>query len=392
MENIFKVKGLNLKDVEYDKDGYLIENKGNIRKTITCLRPGHKSGLPKVYAECKNGKYISHDYGHSGVGYSIMFGTINQSIDNLLKLKKDFSTNKNAEITVLGLGCIGLYTALKLYSLGYKNIKLVGENFENIPSQWAGGLFEFSLNTIVKKETINYLNELFLTSFYEYQKIAEKTHNILSEGVKMVDYFTDFFAEGIGLPYLSDVGLIPKMRSITLEIEGNKSQKLNLYYFKTFHIITGIFMDHMMQKIKEFKIPVEFKKINSFNEINSEIIFNCTGLGSKELNSDPEVYPVCGHGFVMNDNLIAKHDYILRLGEVPGLKSNPVGGSLYFMPKTSGFIGGTYLKGYDGSDEEYNKYQITSLLERAKYLFNEILDATRVENLSKKTKYLKPKF
>jgi len=387
-ENLIKLKSLDLKNIEYDKKtDYLLPSKGNIKDKIVCIRPGHKTGLPKVYAELKGGKYISHDYGHSGVGYSIMFGTIDQSIENMNNFKKDFSTNKNLDITVIGLGCIGLYTALKLYHLGYKNVRIVGENFERTPSQWAGGLLEFSLNTIYKKENINYLNEIFTKSFLEYKKIYENKHEFLNKGVKYVDYYSDFAEEGVGLSHLSNNGLIPKIKNIQVQIETNKNLTLNLFHFKTFHIVTGIFMDHMLEKAEEFKIPIEFKKINNFNEIKSEIIFNCTGLGSNELNNDKEVYPVCGHGFVLNNPSYGNHDYILRLGSIPGLEGKPIAGALYFMPKMTGFIGGTYLKDYDGKDEDYNNIQITNLMERARFLYHGILSEEK-----KYHKNFKPKF
>ena len=375
--NIFSVKGVDLKNAKYNTKGHSIPGVGNIKEHIVCLRPGHKTGLPQVYAELKNNKFISHDYGHSGVGYSIMFGTIDQSIQNMKNLKKDFETNKDLEITVVGLGCIGLYTALKLNDLGYKKIKLVGEKYDNTPSHNAGGLFEFSLNTIYKKENIKYLNDIFTASFIEYKKIVEKKHEILSEGVKFVDYFTDFYEEGSGLSYLSNNNYIPQMEKVKLNLSDNKNNLLDLFHFKTFHIIPSKFMDHMLDIIKIKNIPIEFKKIFSFEEISSVIIFNCTGLGSKALNKDIGVYPVCGHGFVFEDKNYGDYDYILRLGEVPGLKDDPIGGSLYFMPKTSGFIGGTYLKDYDGKDDEYNKSQITNLIERAKFLYHGIMSEKR---------------
>ncbi len=389
-ENQVKIKSLDLLNIKHDEEGYLkVEQGTNIKEEIVCIRPGHKSGIPKVYAEFKKGKYISHDYGHSGIGYSIMFGTIKQSIENLINLKKDFTQNKNSEITVIGLGCIGLYTALKLFHLGYKNIKLIGEEFNKTASQWAGGLFEFSLTTVIKKENINYMNDIFLESFNEYKKIIEKKHEIISDGVKYVDYFTDFYEEGMGLSYLANEGLIPPIKKIKLQIETNKNLNMDLYHIKTIHIVTSIFMNNMLDRVKEYKIPIENKKINNFDEIKSGIIFNCTGLGSKHLNNDKDLYPVCGHGFVFNDKKYSEYDYILRLSKIPNLENNLIDGGLYFMPKISGFIGGTYLKDYDGKDEEYNKMHITNLMERARYLYYGIIGE---EKKYLKKFSMKPKF
>lgn len=134
------LKPVIIKQILYDKDGFAIPDAGSIDKTITCLRPGHKNGQPQIYSEEKNGKLISHNYGHGGDGWCLLFGSINNSIKNLFDLEY-FS--KDEEITIIGLGCHGLMTALKLYHKGYTNIKLIGETFLNTPSHNAGGLIQF---------------------------------------------------------------------------------------------------------------------------------------------------------------------------------------------------------------------------------------------------------
>ena len=104
--------------------------------------------------------------------------------------------------------------------------------------------------------------------------------------------------------------------------------------------------------------------------MKSNIIFNCTGLGSRELNNDKDCYPICGHGVILSNEAIAAHGYILRLENVPELNGEDINGPLYFMPKSSGFIGGTYIKDYDGSDEKQNKEMINKLLMRSRLVFN----------------------
>ena len=42
------------------------------------------------------------------------------------------------------------------------------------------------------------------------------------------------------------------------------------------------------------------------------------------------------------------------------------------MPKQTGFVGGSYIKDYDGSNEEYNNEVITNLVERSKFIFTGI--------------------
>jgi hypothetical protein len=377
------VKTLNLHDVQYDKQGEILFGFGVLKEPVVCVRPGHKSGLPQIYSELTNeNKLITHNYGHSGVGYSLLFGSVEKAIETFQKRRYDVNLEKNVyqygfdeEITIIGLGCIGLVTALTLYFRGYKNIRLVGEKFLNTPSMFAGGLIEFSLSTIYEKENIDYANELFKYSFIEYQDIVKGSHKFIKYGVKEVDYYTDFYQEGAGLSYLSNLGIIPKNSKVLLNLGNAEPRELD--HFKTFNISTYTFMTSLMYTIIKLKIPIEYKKINKFNEIKSKIIFNCTGLGSRELNNDLKCYPICGHGMILSDEAYADHGYIIRLSSIPELEGFDENGSIYFMPKSSGFIGGTYIKDYDGKDEKFNKDCINKLFDRSKFLFNNIKPLAR---------------
>jgi hypothetical protein len=160
-ENSFHKKTINFQNVHYDKEGNAMFGHGILKEPVICLRPSHKSGLPQIYAELKNNKIISHNYGHSGIGWTILFGTVERAIENFQKLRIDNKISYEQEITVVGLGCVGLVTALTLYFRGFKNIKLVGEKFLNTPSFHAGGLIEFSLSTEVNKENFEELNNFF---------------------------------------------------------------------------------------------------------------------------------------------------------------------------------------------------------------------------------------
>jgi hypothetical protein len=364
MESI-KLDSLNL----LDSTSHHISEK--IRKNVICIRPGHKSGLPRIYCENKGEKVVSHNYGHSGVGYSILFATVDNSIENYQKhMIETYGTlSYDTQITVVGLGCVGLTTALSLYHRGYKNITIIGESVTNTPSMLAGGLFEFSLTTIYKPEQIDYMNRLFKFTFLEYKKILDGRHKFITKGVKYVDYYTDYYQEGAGLSYLSGIGLIPKPVDKIVKFSDN-GPELNVTHFKTLHINTSVFMMNLIHSVKKLKIPIILKKVIHFDEIKSKSIFNCTGLGSYYLNNDKDCYPICGHGFLLKDTSLGKHNFILRLVNV--LEDSPSSGSLYFMPKVSGFIGGSYMPTYSGDDENVNKEVINKLIERSKYIFNGI--------------------
>jgi hypothetical protein len=167
-----------------------------------------------------------------------------------------------------------------------------------------------------------------------------------------------------------------KFRNNNDKINESKEDSLELYHFKTFHVNTDVFMRNLLYSIQRFKIPISVKKISCLYEIPSKIVFNCTGLGSRELNNDKDIYPICGHGFKLNINQVDKsikkddgsYNYIIRLNKLVVDKDNE--GPIYFMPKTSGFIGGSYIRDYAGGDRARDSKIFNEILERAKLLFH----------------------
>lgn len=360
---------INLDDIHYDSRGNIATGKGIIKEKIVCLRPGHKSGLVQVYSEKKGDKVITHNYGHGGNGLSLLFSTVDLSIRKFLASITEDPVDFNEEITIIGLGCVGLNTAIKLYEKGFRNIKLIGEKTRDIPSYGAGGLLDIFNFDETKGDTAN---RLFEQSYKEYLEILNGTHKFIKKGIKPIEFFTNERHQVIlGLDYLVLKGIIPKPDFVKLCL--NDKNEFDMRRYKTLHVITDTFMDEMTDVVtKRLKIPAQIGTANSFDEIDSKYIFNCTGLGSLKINKDEHVFPICGHGMKFSDNSIGNRDYIIVFTKIPGLENSPVQGSLYFMPKLSGFIGGSYMKVYYGDDEEVNQKMFNYLFQRARFIFNGI--------------------
>jgi D-amino-acid oxidase len=374
------LKPPNISDIQYDKNGNVNQDKGSIKSSLVCLRPSYKLQTPFIKTEFKNGKIISHNYGHSGDGFSILFGCVEKSIEEFQKLRLELGFSYFDEITVIGLGCMGLVTALTLYFRGFRKIKIIGEKHENIPSTNAGGLFEISLSNKTKldSEEFREMNNYFLLTFYTYREIAKGHHKYIKYGIREVDFYTDFYQTNFGLSYLANIGEINKPEKVRVIFENNKEQRdgldnsFILNHFNTFHINTTVFMQSLLYTVQKLHIQIEKRKVTSFQDIDTKLIFNCTGLGSKELNKDQSVYPTTGHGIILRDEENAKNNYIFRLREIPQLEGTPYNGSFYFMPKVTGFIGGTYIPNYYGDSEEINTDNFNIITARAKFIFNGI--------------------
>jgi hypothetical protein len=172
------------------------------------LRPGHKSGLPQIFAERKNEKLISHNYCDSGEGWSLLFSTVDESIKNFLKIIPLKENDELFEITIIGLGVIGFSTSLRLLDLGYKKIKLVVEDFENIVSFAAGGLIDTVYE--YKGENLNRMNKLFEDNYMEYKKkFNGEKYPFLAGSIKEVEYYSNYLLRDSGCGYLINKGILP---------------------------------------------------------------------------------------------------------------------------------------------------------------------------------------
>src|SRR5262249_36315569 len=103
------------------------------------------------------------------------------------------------------------------------------------------------------------------------------------------------------------------------------------------------------------------------------VIFNCSGIGSYELNQDGALFPIYGHLILLKGS--APMNYMVATIVMQNGKEEP----FYFFPKSlsvtstnpdgtacSGVIGGTFLT----TDEQWNnEEEFSKLLERASLFF-----------------------
>lgn len=140
-----------MSDVHFTDEG-IAKIGGAIKDFNIALRPGHVSKEPQVFAEIRGGKFISHNYGHGGLGYCLCFGTAVRSLENFIEITKN--APKDGEIINVGAGVIGLVTAILLHHNGYTNLKVItkDEDQSNIASNKAGALIFICHDEVARTE------------------------------------------------------------------------------------------------------------------------------------------------------------------------------------------------------------------------------------------------
>ena len=275
-----------------------------ILQYITCTRPKRHDGV-NISLEQINQKQVIHCYGHAGFGWSTLFDSINHAIE----LFENHVTDFNKPICVIGSGCMGLTAAIELARRGYNVSKIITKDLYDLPSWRAPGCFALDSTTMAGTEKEQHKKMVFET-FKIYQSVDAGTHPYLRQG--SVRFLPIYCMDGMysGFEGLEKEGIIPPRETVVLDF-GNRRHE-NFVKFMTYFMDTAKLMQQLHDEVARLGIAIEIGNVSSFNEVKEDIIFNCTGMGSEELNNDANMIPIRGHLIVLNQNAGKEHmDYML---------------------------------------------------------------------------------
>lgn len=72
---------------KFDENKHLIRNSASVNDCYVCVRPGNKINVPKINvkilknAKTNNVTTIVNNYGHGGIGWSLMWGSVLKAIE-----------------------------------------------------------------------------------------------------------------------------------------------------------------------------------------------------------------------------------------------------------------------------------------------------------------------
>lgn len=311
----------------------------------TGLRPYRKTGI-RLEAEKIGDKLIIHDYGHGGSGISLSWGCAQEAI-NIFKKHSNSSS-----VAIIGAGVIGLTTAHLLKDQGYDVTVYSDEFVPFTTSNKAAGLFspDFALGDM-SEELVFKLKEIAYLKFYN-----------------LAHHFDTEFQGVFYLPCYSErdefkiTDSLPESHVI---VNCNGMAKV---CEKSFNIIfdLNIYLNDLFQKAKNKGIVFKRQKITFINnllELQEAAIFNCTGLGSRELFNDTDLIPVKGHLVIFSAQ--PEIDFIVS-------KWHQQKDSFFsLIPwKTQLMLGGTMEEGIENLAIDQAK--IKDLINNAREFFNEV--------------------
>lgn len=336
----------------------------HIKEKVVCIR-AHRERIFQVFEQRYNDKYIFHNYGHGGAGWTFLFGCVNESIKQLEQRLAENPSLKSKSICIIGAGCYGLLTAITLARKGYI-VRIIAKDTDNIPSYKAAGFFFPRPRKMSTPQEISVFQSRGIESYSIYHQIAQSIHPFIKEGVTLLPgYFGPSIDPGFS-PYIAE-GLMPVPEKVTIDFGTGKTYAAMEY--KTIFINSVIMMQELHSAVRELGITITRAEIATFGDISESIIFNCAGLGAKKLTGDERIIPVQGHLITLKDQPPMEHMQYMINAQVTMTtqRGTPRDEIIYYAPKDSGILGITFIRGQDSLTANHHEFE--RLLQRCEDYF-----------------------
>lgn len=354
-------------------------SEGTSAAEIACVRP-MREGTFNISVQEMDEKFVVHCYGHGGCGWTTFMGSVDRAVE--LFQERYPSPAMTPPIRVVGSGCMGLCSAIELVRKGYRVAGITTKQIYDIPSWNAAGYFALvSVKTSPEEE--ENVKQINLSTFRHYQLMERGEHPYLSS--KAVRFLPVYCSEDThsGVEELEEQGLIPPREVVDIDF-GNGTIHRNFSKFMTYFFDVTTLMSELQMEREKLGIPLEMGEIYSFNDVSEEIVFNCTGLGGRDLVQDMLMIPVRGHLIMLNEEAGRGHmEYMVYTKVIQDGKEEYV----YLFPRTLfnssqnpsgtpcyGVLGGTFIPNADllPKDElaELDRREFQRLFERNFEFFN----------------------
>jgi glycine/D-amino acid oxidase-like deaminating enzyme len=265
-------------------------------REVVGLRPFRPSGFV-VDAERFGNKLLVHNYGHGGGGVTLSWGTASLAVD----MARDFVTTSRARprrFAVLGCGVSGLSTA-----------RLLQRRFQNGP-----GTVTIYAKDLPPDTTSNIAGASWApTSVYEIDQVDTKFNDQFRRACQISNRaFQLLVGPEYGVRWIDTFELLRNEMSLERELPGGDAlyparqiHRDPQHYFgfpvvrqySTMLIEPSIYLSALLRDfyIAGGRVVVkEFRNRREIARLPESVVFNCTGLGSRELFDDEELIPVRG--------------------------------------------------------------------------------------------------
>ena len=315
---------------------------GRVIRTVAGLRPYRASGFV-VRREPLGDKALVHNYGHGGSGITLSWGSSRLATNLGLP-------GHSGPVAVLGAGALGLTTARLVQEAGFPVTVYAKALPPHTTSNIAGGQIEPAY--LYKDEAV--------TPEWRAQLLAAMDYSWRRWQIMVGDEY--------GIRWLPTYEEIPDLKPSPLDPYFPATKRLsqaehpfpmdNVVRFETMYVETGHFLRQTMRDISiaggKFEVR-DFPNPQAILGLSESLVFNCTGLGSRELFGDQDLHPARGQ--------------LAILLPQPEIRYAVSGGPGYMFPRADGIIlGGSFE--LDQFDATPDPARIARIVERHRQFFS----------------------
>jgi glycine/D-amino acid oxidase-like deaminating enzyme len=342
-------------DISFDRPGcnfapVHVEARGVIRTTVG-LRPYRPSGFV-VRPEKVDETLVIHNYGHGGAGLTLSWGTAQLALTMGCQ-------GHSGSAAVLGSGAVGLATARLLQEAGFKVTIYTKALPPETTSNIAGGEWFPFLVADPEKSDARFNQQLLSAAEFAYRRYLSMIGDRF--GVRWVRSYSiakDGFDEAGPMGTQSAFrGMMPEFRDLKPQ-EHPFPTASSVRQYDTLLIEPPRYLPAMQDDFLEASGTILVREIadrTAIAQLPEKLVFNCTGMGAKDIFGDDELTPVRGQ--------------VTYLKPQPQVDYAVAHDQLYMLPRTDGILlGGTYELGMSSLTPDIDKRR--KMLARHKAFFD----------------------
>jgi len=294
----------------------VIADESRIIRTMAGLRPYRRQGFV-VRAEQLAEKRLVHNYGHGGGGITLSWGTSKLATDLGLQ-------GHSGPVAVLGSGAVGLANARLAQEASFPVTIYTAALPPDTTSNIAGGQFHPAYAFSESAVTPEFLDQFTRALDYSWRRFQIMVGE--DYGIRWLPTYVESDS-----PEAKTIATFPPINRMLTAAENPFPWASTLRY-DTMYIETGRYLRQMVRDVQIAGGRFVVRKFASPNEIAAlpeSLVFNCTGLGSRDLFNDQDLHPARGQLAILEPQ--------------PEVQYAFTGGPGYMFPRPDGIIlGGTF--------------------------------------------------
>lgn len=291
-------------------------DRSRLIRTVAGLRPYRVSGFV-VRQETLGQKRIVHNYGHGGAGITLSWGTSRLAVELGLQ-------GHSGPVAVLGAGVMGLSTARLAQEAGFPVTIYAAALPPETTSNLAGGQFHPFGHFRPERVTPEWREQFRRAVDYSWRRFQIMVGE--DYGVRWLPtYSEDDEPETRLIPTFPPVNRVLSRAEHPFPIDS-------LVRYDTLYVETGRYLRQLLRDFRTDGGAVRILRIEdraAIAALAERLVFNCTGLGSRELFGDQELRPARGQLAILLPQPEVRYAVTAQAG--------------YMFPRPDGIIlGGTF--------------------------------------------------